>query len=779
MLGDDKENANPLEASGGKRRTGLRLGALQPSTRFTNAKEMKIPPFSNRKRRLQGFTGLRRLGGAARAVRAGEEEEEEDDDDDDVEIDAKSVSTPQEAKRQTRDASFTPVGAGAPVTPALSQDAAELQQVARPRAGSLMSRLAARQGDGPSPPGVAASAEDVTSTPKPSATAQALHTPFARPASTPHSRKSRGTETPTAVKDKHRSPSLQSLMSSITRGTDKAKNFQTPSVSVSSAPPGFPSRAGALGSLGASSRPASTSPDSIGSNYSNTSLTSLSAASTPASTPASISSTSSGTHHRNLHTPLSFTTTATPSSTSTAGSTPSSVNISPPSTTTLHADEEPAPTIPPPLLESSAPIAVVPKRQLSLVEALSQQSTPEQPQPPQHAPQPTIKPEPKPSLQASQAKQQQQVEKPPQAKEEQQAAQPSQAKPQQQTVQRAPQAVKSKPADKTVFMVNGKPYFQLEVIGSGGSSEVSRVLSKDKKVYALKKIKVEQGNAGHVANYRNEIALLKRLRGRRQVIELIDSEEDTKNSNIYMVFELGQCDLAQYLKLYRDTLDENATRYYWRQILECTQICHEEHVIHLDLKPANFVFVDGTIKIIDFGIAKEFGADTTNIMRESQVGTLNYMSPESINDSTGSEHHKLGRSSDIWSLGCILYQMVFGATPFSHLKMIQKMRCITDPNFKIDFEKEGKCTDPALREVLRACLSRDPKRRPTIPQLLKHPYMRPTERLQGVEVPLSVNQLATLLTELGVIDAEKIAKGVAQQASSGKKIDLAGLRSDR
>jgi serine/threonine-protein kinase TTK/MPS1 len=319
-------------------------------------------------------------------------------------------------------------------------------------------------------------------------------------------------------------------------------------------------------------------------------------------------------------------------------------------------------------------------------------------------------------------------------------------------------------------MVNGKPYFLLDALGSGGSSDVFRVLSKDKKVYALKRIKVERDNAGHVANYRNEIALLKRLRGRRQVIELIDSEEDTKNSNIFMVFELGQCDLAQYLKLYRDTLDENATRYYWRQILECTQMCHEEHVIHLDLKPPNFVFVDGFLKIIDFGIAKEFGADTTNIMRESQIGTLNYMSPESINDSTGSGgQYKLGRSSDVWSLGCILYQMVFGVTPFSHLKLIQKIRCITDPSFKIDFEREGKCTDPALREVLRACLNRDPKRRPTIPQLLNHPYMRPTERLQGVGVPLSVEQLESLLAQLGVKDAAKIAQSVAQQVSSGAK----------
>ena len=49
-----------------------------------------------------------------------------------------------------------------------------------------------------------------------------------------------------------------------------------------------------------------------------------------------------------------------------------------------------------------------------------------------------------------------------------------------------------------------------------------------------------------------------------------------------------------------------------------------------DLKPANFVFVKGHLKLIDFGIAKAFSNDTTNIYRESQIGTVNYMAPEAI-----------------------------------------------------------------------------------------------------------------------------------------------------
>jgi serine/threonine protein kinase len=152
------------------------------------------------------------------------------------------------------------------------------------------------------------------------------------------------------------------------------------------------------------------------------------------------------------------------------------------------------------------------------------------------------------------------------------------------------------------------------------------------------------------------------------------------------------------------------------------------------------------------------------------------MSPESITETTGGGgQYKLGRSSDVWSLGCILYQMVFGSTPFSHLKLIQKIRCITDPNFTISFPP---CQDTALLDVLKSCFNRDPKKRPTIPELLAHPYMYPSKRLAETEVQMSKAGLATLLTQLGVNNAQHIADGVAQQVKNGKRgdeIDVAAL----
>jgi len=89
-------------------------------------------------------------------------------------------------------------------------------------------------------------------------------------------------------------------------------------------------------------------------------------------------------------------------------------------------------------------------------------------------------------------------------------------------------------------------------------------------------------------------------------------------------------------------------------MLNAVHAIHEERIIHGDLKPANFLFVKGALKLIDFGIAKAIqGDDTTNIYRESQIGTLNYMSPESIldtgTDETGSRM-KCGRVSNFMTL---------------------------------------------------------------------------------------------------------------------------------
>ncbi|KAL2317764.1 hypothetical protein Fmac_031640 [Flemingia macrophylla] len=333
------------------------------------------------------------------------------------------------------------------------------------------------------------------------------------------------------------------------------------------------------------------------------------------------------------------------------------------------------------------------------------------------------------------------------------------------------------------FKVNGKLYQRLGKIGSGGSSEVHKVISSDCTIYALKKIKLKGRDYATAYGFCQEIEYLNRLKGKNNIIQLIDYEVTDKalfegvingsfsnkdgrvrdDGYIYMVLEYGEIDLAHMLSQKwkeldgsNQTIDENWLRFYWQQILQAVNTIHEKRIVHSDLKPANFLLVKGSLKLIDFGIAKAIMSDTTNIQRDSQVGTLSYMSPEAFmcNESDASGNIiKCGRPSDIWSLGCILYQMVYGRTPFSDYKTFwAKFKVITDPNHEITYEP---ISNPWLLDLMKRCLAWDRNERWRIPQLLQHPFLVPRVACPSLSQE-HTSKLLHLISETCINDPEAL-----------------------
>ncbi|KAJ4491323.1 kinase-like domain-containing protein [Lentinula edodes] len=271
--------------------------------------------------------------------------------------------------------------------------------------------------------------------------------------------------------------------------------------------------------------------------------------------------------------------------------------------------------------------------------------------------------------------------------------------------------------------VNKKVYARLDMIGKGGSSRVFRVMTYASELYAIKKVALDKTDSETMAGYMNEIALLKRLEGNSRIIRLVDSEVKAgpggSKGHLLLVMECGEIDLARLIsERSQEGLDMVWIAYYWQQMLQAVQVIHDEKIVHSDLKPGNFVLVKGQLKLIDFGIANAIANDTTNIQRDHQIGTLNYMSPEAIELPDGMRRLKVGRSSDVWSLGCILYQMIYGSTPFSQLTIYQKMKAIPNANFEIPYPEYSVPVIPVSN-----CLDRNPKDRMTIPELLQEDWL--------------------------------------------------------
>jgi NIMA (never in mitosis gene a)-related kinase len=257
-----------------------------------------------------------------------------------------------------------------------------------------------------------------------------------------------------------------------------------------------------------------------------------------------------------------------------------------------------------------------------------------------------------------------------------------------------------------------KDYVIKEKLGVGSYGVVYKVQKKGEKQYmVLKQISLFNLDKGQVDEVKNESNILASLNS-SFIVKYYDSFVENNNLNIIMEYCDGG-DLSNYLSIQSKSgkfLSEERIWKYFIQICVGLAYIHYKKVLHRDLKSLNiFLTKEEKIKIGDLGVAKVLSQ--TNFAR-TFVGTPYYLSPEIC------EEKPYNEKSDIWALGCILYEMATYRHPFNANNqgalILKILRGKYDPISHKDYSNE-------LKMMISLLLEKSHFNRPSVVEIIKHP----------------------------------------------------------
>ncbi|XP_050832956.1 mitogen-activated protein kinase kinase kinase 19 [Serinus canaria] len=261
-----------------------------------------------------------------------------------------------------------------------------------------------------------------------------------------------------------------------------------------------------------------------------------------------------------------------------------------------------------------------------------------------------------------------------------------------------------------------------EVLGKGAYGTVYCGLTSQGQLIAVKQVVLDTSDQltteKEYQKFHEEVDLLKTLKHVNIVTYLGTCLEENILS-IFMEFVPGGS-ISSILNRF-GPLPEVVLCKYTKQILQGVAYLHDNCVVHRDIKGNNVMLMPtGVIKLIDFGCARRLAwaslSGTRGELLRSVHGTPYWMAPEVINDSG------YGRKSDIWSVGCTVFEMATGKPPLASMDRVAAM-------FYIGAHRGLMPALPdrfsiAAAEFVHACLTRDQHERPSALQLLDHPFVK-------------------------------------------------------
>ena len=269
----------------------------------------------------------------------------------------------------------------------------------------------------------------------------------------------------------------------------------------------------------------------------------------------------------------------------------------------------------------------------------------------------------------------------------------------------------------------------LDKLGEGAYSTVFKVKRKeDSNIYALKKVKLKGLSDKEKQNALNEVRILASVKS-PFVISYKEAFIEEESEALCIVMEYAdKGDLYQkivHLKKIGCLIEEIDAWKIFIQMVRGLKSLHDLKILHRDLKSANiFLFSDGTAKIGDLNVSKV----AQKGLGYTQTGTPYYASPEVWNE------NPYDNKSDIWSLGCVTYEMLTLHPPFRAKDMEELYNRV----IKGQYKKIGDKYSEDMNEIIGFLLKVNPKDRPNCDEILKHPIIK--KRLEFFQAQAGENE---------------------------------------
>ncbi|XP_017142748.1 peripheral plasma membrane protein CASK isoform X6 [Drosophila miranda] len=308
-------------------------------------------------------------------------------------------------------------------------------------------------------------------------------------------------------------------------------------------------------------------------------------------------------------------------------------------------------------------------------------------------------------------------------------------------------------------------YELCEVIGKGPFSIVRRCIHRESsQQFAVKIVDVAKFTASpglSTADLKREATICHMLK-HPHIVELLETY--SSEGMLYMVFEFMEgsdlCFEVVRRAVAGFVYSEAVACHYMRQILEALRYCHENDILHRDVRPACALLatVDNSapVKLGGFGSAIQLPGTRETIETHGRVGCPHYMAPEVVT------RRLYGKGCDVWGAGVMLHVLLSGRLPFlgSGVRLQQSIA-----RGRLSFEApEWKSISANAKDLVMKMLAANPHHRLSITEVLDHPWIRDRDKLQRTH-------LAETVEELKRYNARRKLKGAVQAIAGGTTMD--------